>query len=325
MKIFINSRAIKGPWGGANSFLNALCVEFCKNGIRVTHDASENFDIALLNALVPDVDLDFVKSIYDRKIPIIHRKVGYAVSGGPDMHKIVDGAVWGDRLQVEFTPFAKMTIFQSYYSRDVFLSSGFDGEYVVIPNGVDDQIFSPLEKSGFWGKRKEMRSFWKGDEPIKVIISTWSNAKTKGFSEYEVIDNLLEKIDDIDVTLVGRKPDDLEFKNINVCAALPHKELAMLLRRHHILLQLAQKETCSNALIEGINCGLPIIYLDSGSNSEIAGEYGAEYNGNFEKSVSEIKDKYNSLVMKTMINPYRMPLVAKQYLNLIHKVYQESH
>lgn len=323
MKVFMNSQAIKGPWGGANSFLNALSEELRRNGVRVTHNAEEDFAVALLNALVPGVNLDFVKDIHARGIPILHRKTGYAFRGSPEMHRIVDGVVWGDKLQIDFTPYVHTSIFQSYCSRDVFLSEGFDGRYVVINNGVNEKLFNPFIRTGPLGIRRKMRPFWDERSPLRVIISTWSSNYNKGFHYYRDIDRGLGGRKDVEVALVGQMPDDLTFEHIRVYEPRAHPQLADLLKQHHVLLQLSKGETCSNAMIEGINCGLPTIYLDHGANKEIGGQYGVEFQGGFFEALERLKADYHALVEQTMTNPYRISLVARHYLYLLYRVYRE--
>jgi glycosyltransferase involved in cell wall biosynthesis len=324
MKVFINSRAIKGPYGGANSFLNALSKELRRHGVKVTHNAEEDLDVALLNALSPGVNLDLVKDIHAKGIPILHRKTGYLFRGPPEMHRVVDGVVWGDKLQIDFTPYVHTSIFQSYYSKDVFFSQGFDGRCVVINNGVNEKIFNPFIRTGLFGTRRKMRPFWDRQSPLRVIISTWSNNYNKGFHYYRDIDRSLGgRKDVVEVALVGRMPDDLTFEHIRVYEPRAHPQLAALLRQYHVLLQLSQGESCSNAMIEGINCGLPVIYLDHGANKEIGGQYGVEFQGDFFAAVERLKADYHALVEQTMINPYRISLVARHYLYLLYRVYRE--
>ena len=49
-KIFINRKAVKGPWGGENSFMGALC-KFLEKNYELTTNIDSNFNLALINAL----------------------------------------------------------------------------------------------------------------------------------------------------------------------------------------------------------------------------------------------------------------------------------
>lgn len=313
----MNFTEVTGPYGGANSFLATLRRALERHGVSVTNRISDSFDVALLNALTDEIDLDFVRAVAERGIPIVHRKVGYRVSGSPEMRRVVDGVVWGDRLQLDFTPFLAHTIFQSAYSRDVFLAGGFAGECTVIHNGVDERVFNQTVRRRF-SRAVPRRPLWDGREPFRVVISTWSTDENKGFEDYRRID--AELGGDVRLSLVGRTPPGTAFRNIEVHAPRPPRSLAALLKRSHGLLQLARYETCSNALIEGINCGLPPIFLDSGSNAELAGDYGVPYEGEFLVSLDLIRERYSELVERTLDNPYRGSLVVERYLDVLERV-----
>ena len=85
------------------------------------------------------------------------------------------------------------------------------------------------------------------------------------------------------------------------------------------MLQLARHETCSNALIEGINCGLPVIYLDSGANREIAERYGVPYEEDFDTALKLLLPRYASIVASIEDNPYRMATTVETYLDVFKR------
>ena len=319
MRVYMNFRELRGPYGGANAFQRTIRRALERRGWRVTTDPGARYDVALLNALTNDIDLAFVQRVAERA-PVVHRKVGYRVSGSADMRARVDGVVVGDRIQVEFTPHVAHTVFQSTYSRDVFLESGFEGSYTVVRNGVDETIFTPEQRSGLLGRRRVLRPFWDGSTPIRVVISTWSTDPNKGFDDYSAIDAVLEGRTEIELSLVGRVPDGLAFRNIGILPARPARALAETLRANHVLLQLARFETCSNALIEGLNCGLPAIYLDSGANGEVAGPYGVPYEGDFLAALAAVQGRYDELVARVLENPYRSSVMVEQYEQILRAV-----
>ena len=320
MQVFMNFNEVRGPYGGTNSFLRTLWHWLGQQGAEVTNKVDSSFDVALLSGLTDGVELSSVKAIAARGVPIVHRKVGYRVSGSQEMRRMTDGVVWGDKLQIEFTPYISHTVFQSEYSRDVFQNSGFDGPFSVIHNGVDEAIFNTKVSTGWFGRRETTREWWNGSDPLRVIISTWSADKNKGFDDYIEIDRLLANQRDVQVTLVGRTPTDTLFRHIKVRRARPRARLARLLKHAHIILQLGRFETCSNALIEGLNCGLPAIYLDSGSNKEIAATYGVPYVDGWPKALEIMQARYREFLGRIDNNPYRISVVGPKYLKLLRNV-----
>ncbi len=319
MRIYTNVRVRRGPFGGANAFMRSLMRVLRCEGVSFTNTADRSVDLCLLNALSERLTIEDVREVAKLGRPIVHRKVGYAVSGGPEMRRVHDGVVWGDKLQIDFAPYIEHSIFQSEYSRDTYLAEGFEGPFTVIRNGVDETLFNMQERR-FLGTVRRPRPLWDGIEPFRLVISSWSSDVNKGFPEYERIDSLLGGRDDVQITFVGNIPDGCRFRNIRVVPPQPHRKLARFLKRQHALLTLARKETCSNALLEGLNCGLPVIYLDSGANRECADPYGVEYKGDIFAAVAGIKHRYRDYVKRIPDNPYRISLVADRYLTLFRSM-----
>lgn len=318
MRIYTNLKRVRGPYGGAYNFMAALMNRLERAGFSFTNNAGVPFEIALLNALSDGLTLDTVRAIADRGVPILHRKVGYIVSGPPEMRRAVDGVVWGDKVQMDFDPFVTTTIFQSDYSAQAYRKQGFSGHSVTVRNGADEDMFN-YERRLLFGLRTVPRTTWSGG-PLKVVISTWSTDPNKGFSDYLEIDRGLDGRGDVEVTLVGRMPANLDFRNIRHVGAMTRRKLAEFLKQQHVLLTLSRFETCSNALIEGLNCGLPAIYLDSGSNPELAGDYGVKWNGDFDAALAQVKDCYHDIFDRLPNNPFRLTLVANAYQNLFSSV-----
>ena len=318
MLVYLNARPRSGAYGGANAFLRSLVGELERRGVRTTADPADPFDVGLLNALTEGLDLDAVRRLADRGRPLVHRKTGYLGRGSVGQRAIVGGVVLGDAQQVAFDPYLAHTIFQSRYSRDVFVATGHRGSSSVIHNGVDEGVFNLDQRRFPFGQRR--RSFWRPGEPIHVVISSWSSDENKGFPEYRRIDGQLDGRADVRVTLVGRAPADAGFERIRVLRPRGPRRLADTLRRGHVILQLAKWETCSNALLEGLNCGLPAVYLDSGANAEIAAPYGVAYEGDLFASLDRVRERYADVVARLPENPYRIRLVADRYLEVLESV-----
>jgi hypothetical protein len=155
------------------------------------------------------------------------------------------------------------------------------------------------------------------------VISTWSTDDSKGFPLYRELDRAVSGRRDVHVTLVGRAPGGERFSGIHVARARPSAQLAELLKRQHVLLQLTQWESCSNALIEGINCGLPAVYLDSGANDEIGRDYGVAWEGSLDEALGRLLETYEPIVERIPSNPYRIELVASRYQEILEAVADE--
>lgn len=319
MRILMNFREAMWLSGGANSFLAGLRRCWRRDGISFTRHIDDEFDIALLNALTDGLTLDQVRRIHARGKPVVHRKVGYRVSGSAQMRAVVDGVVHGDRLQIDFSPYIHHTVFQSCYSRDTFIAEGFSGNHSVIVNGADTAVFNQDFHTWWPFCSRKRRPYWDGREPFRFAAVTWSRDPNKGFDDYLRFDAALDRMRGVEIWFVGRCPADVRFRNIRMFSPRGHRRLADLLRQCHGFIQMARFETCSNALIEAINCGLPVIYLDSGSAREIATDYGIEYCGSPQEAMATLMDRYAELAPRTQDNPYTIDRAAAAYLHLIEQ------
>lgn len=323
MRVFLNATLTNRPYGGANSFLRSLVQELRRRGIGVVFDLAAAYDVALINALSNGLGIREIKQIRSRGIPIVHRKVGYKPSGSAEMRRETNGVIEGDRRQLEFEPYVDASIFQSRYSFEVFRASGYSGaHWKIIPNGVDPGVFSQVEPARFFWQQPRRRRFWDGGEVFRLAISTWSSDPSKGFQYYTQFDALLEDMPHISVDFVGRMPRGTAFKKIRAFAPMKAPRLASFLRRHHGYLAFSQHETCSNALLEAISCGLQVIYLDSGSYREFAGAYGVEYAGDFRGAVRELLQGYAERQARMNDQPFDIGKTADGYISLLQGAIQ---
>jgi glycosyltransferase involved in cell wall biosynthesis len=90
-------------------------------------------------------------------------------------------------------------------------------------------------------------------------------------------------------TFVGRSPE--RFDRIRMLPPVPSRELGELVRCHDVYVTASLHESCSNGLLEALACGLPALYVRSGSNGELVGEGGVGYD-----AVDELPDALDRLV-----------------------------
>jgi glycosyltransferase involved in cell wall biosynthesis len=306
--VYVNFSLREGAYGGANAFLRTLTAELGRRGLRFTTDESAAFDVAFLNALTDGLDTDAVRRLAERGRPLVHRKTGYRGRGAVGLRQVVGGVVVGDAHQVAFDPYVAHTVFQSRYSRDVFRAAGHAGRSSVIVNGVDDAVFAP------GGVTRQPGDTW------RVVVSSWSSDENKGYPEYRQIDAALVGRGDVELTLVGRVPPAPPLCAARVLGPQPPRKLADTLRAHHVVLQLARWETCSNALLEGLSCGLPAVYLDSGANAELAAPYGAAWEGDLPAALAALEPRYAEIVELLRGRPFRIAPVADRYLDVLESV-----
>lgn len=321
MRVFLNATLTRKPYGGANSFLRSLTSALAARGVRVVSDIRAEFDVALINGLTSDVSAHELAQIRERGIPIVHRKVGYRERGSAELRRESDGVVEGDRRQIAFEPHLAASVFQSRYSYEVFRAAGYVGGLSqIIGNGVDPHVFGLVDPPRFFWQRARPRRPWDGKEPFRFAISTWSADASKGFGLFRELDGRLASLPNVTVDFVGRMPAGLRFERIRSFAPMRASALARFLRAHHGYLAFSEHESCSNALLEAISCGLHTVYVDSGAHREFAEPYGVAYAGSFDDAVARLLAGYQERLSRWPAAPFDIGQVAERYLALFASV-----
>ena len=242
------------PYGGGNQFLLALVGELERRGLTVeTNWISGHTPACLYNSF--NFDFRRLRRFARNWARMVHR-----VDGPIGVYRGFDDGT--DRRIVKINhDLADATIFQSRYSLDMHRELGFDlRNPVVIPNAVDPAIFyRPPTSEPLAGRR------------LRVITTSWSANPRKGAELLRWLDRKLD-FDLYEVTFAGNT--QATFERIAVVGPLASGPLADLLRAHDIYLAVSRDDPCSNALLEGLACGLPAAFLRSGGHPELVGKAG---------------------------------------------------
>lgn len=256
MKIHILFEFKEGPWGGGNQFLKALRQHFIQRNVYA-HQAKDA-DVILFNSHHFLSQVIWLKIRYPKKL-FIHRVAGpIFLARGYDFE--VDQIIFRFNEAV-----ADGTIYQSEWSKKENLRLGMSCNQfeTTILNAPDSKIFFPKDSSGTLSK-------------IRLIATSWSANPRKGFDIYHYLDNHLD-FKRYSITFVGQA--DTMFNNINVIPPVPSERLADFLRNHDIFISASHMEACSNALLEGMHCGLPAVARNNTSYPEILKKGGLLFEG----------------------------------------------
>jgi glycosyltransferase involved in cell wall biosynthesis len=251
-EIALFHRFVRGPWGGSNQFFGALRGELRRRGHRVSANLlGPGTRAALLNAFA--FDAERLRRLRRPGLRVVQR---------------VDGPVGryrgeGDAVDREVAALnaelCDATVFQSRYCQQAHAALGLPfREPRVVLNAVDPGIFHPRGRRAPAGK-------------LRLIATSWSDNPNKGAATHAWLEEHLD-FTRWDFTFVGRST--VPFRRVRALAPLPPGELAGELREHDVYLAASLHDPCSNALLEGLACGLPAIYARSGGHPELVGEAG---------------------------------------------------
>jgi glycosyltransferase involved in cell wall biosynthesis len=285
------------PYGGANQFLLALRGELRRRGLRVGANVVTRATRAcLLNSFA--FDDERLRRTLRPGCRVVHR-----VDGPVSLYRGFDDGA-DDRIVRLNDELADATVFQSRYSLAAHEELGIRlRNPIVISNAVDPRIFHPAaERSPLFGRR------------IRLIATSWSPNPNKGAATYRLLDRALDP-SRYELTFVGQIAEPLE--RARVVPPVGSEALAALLREHDVYVAASLNDPCSNALLEGLACGLPAVYARSGGHPELVGEGGLGFSDPDElpSLLDRLVDEYEE--RRSEIRVPALAEVADRYLDVL--------
>ena len=321
MDICVLFNVTDSPWGGGNQFLGRLNAELNRLGHRVTNAPTSRTQVVLLNAFLYGPG----KHIRPNQIAQLRQKGKMTLFGsvipewmhdrgarqGPILLHRVDGVpelvrgkkTMADDIQLAVNRLTDHTIFQSEYCRTSFAEHcGITpASSQIIHNGVDPKVFFP-----------DPKIVWDGG-PLRLIAVSWSSNPRKGFATLAEV----SRLPGVELTFAGNWCPEVDPAKVKLAGALDSLELAALMRSNHAMIHAAWNEPCSNAIVEAMACGLPVIYRDSGGNRELASKYGIPIQDDLPAVLEDMRNRYADLRSKVLRDRDRFLIrqVAEEYLS----------
>lgn len=305
MKISIGSRIIDGPWGGGNLFVVNLKKYLIKNGHQVNHDLCEkDIDVILLtdprsrkesSSTFNHEDIKKYKKYVNPNVVVIQRINECDERKGTDFI---------NKYYLDASDCADHVIFVSNWLRDIYINIGMSKDKTsVIMSGADEEIFNTDGLIPFDNRK------------IKFVTHHWSAHLNKGFDIYKQFDEMLSLAENnnLEFTYIGNVPKEVKFRNTIIKSPLSGKNLAQEIKNNNIYLTASKNEPSGNHHIEAAQCGLPILYFNSGGIPEYCEEYGVAFDGNFREKLDEIINDYNKYTTNLKKYPFSAEVMCKEF------------
>ena len=314
LKISINVQNKEGPWGGGNLFISNLKNYLESNGNEVIFNLFDSdIDIILIidprmlseSVMYTPKEIEFYKRNINNKCKVVHR------INECDERKGTSGI---NKYYIKANKVADHTVFVSEWLKNIYINSGFSSKNLdVIMSGANSEIFNYHE-----------RAVWNKNEPLRIVTHHWGSNFNKGFDIYSYLDKSIQEKykKQIKFTYIGNLNKDLEFQSTEIIEPKSGKELANLIKENHIYLTASINEPSGNHHIEAAQCGLPILYRDSGGMPEFTKGFGVEFQGkqDFFESLDELKNNYLTFFEKMKEYPFNSLIMSKEYLELFNKL-----
>ena len=290
MKVFFSLRPPNHSFGGGAFFVKNI-INYLKNkNIKTTFELEPNIDLLFIidpRKSNPNYKKYSVLELIEYKKKNPKTKIIYRVNEC-DIKREVSANI--EPLLIETMKIADYVVFVSKWLQKYFIKKyKLNINSTAILNGCNLKHFTPSKNLKF------------SNNKIKLVTHHFSNNYLKGFHIYNALDKLLENRDDIEFTYIGNYNEKYQPKNINILPPTSCKELGDLIKEHDIYLTATQNEPGAMHYLEGLSCGLPILYCKNGGGAqEICCMAGEEYN-NIESllaKISLIKNNYKSYTDK---------------------------
>ena len=308
MKISIGTQMREGPWGGGNLFAINLKQYLVRKGHKVVSDlSSDNIDLILLteprktseSSAFTHYDIMKYKKYIKKDTLVVHRL--------NECDERKNTKFVNEYLKYANISVANYSVFVSAWLEDIYYNLGLkSGNRRVIYAGANSEIFN-----------NQNNSHWDGKSKFKIVTHHWGANWNKGFDIYSRLDNLLaekEFKDKFEFTYIGNLPKKFSFKNSNYIKPLSGKELANELKKNHAYLTASINEPSGNHHIEGAQCGLPLLFLNSGGTVEYCKDYGLMFEkDNFENQLNKLYDNYSIYFEKIQNYPHSAEKMSEEF------------
>lgn len=314
MKISIGTNIKEGPWGGGNLFAINLTQYLEKKGHTViNHLDHEDIDLILLteprktseSSAFTHMDIFKYQKLVNRNVLVVHR-----VNECDERKK----TNFVNKYLIEANRVADSTVFVSTWLKNLFINQGLKNDNLqVILSGANSELFN-----------RENTDVWTAEKPLKIVTHHWGANWNKGFAIYKKLDELLSKSEykeKLEFTYIGNLPSKVKFQNSSVVKPLSGRALANEVKKHHAYLTGSLNEPSGNHHIEGGQCGLPILYIDSGGIPEYCENYGLKFTeNNFESILKEFIINFSKLKSNMHTYPHDSDQMCSEYENLFIKL-----
>ena len=295
-RIAFNQHLLTDSWGGANQFLGQLASFLVERGFEVTYELDPLVTHIFILDVRPIVTCTFtIEEAENFKKQFPHVKVIHRVNNCDQKYTAEELKLPGvgvDRQVIEMAKWVDQSIFISEWLRDYFELKGFPKEISrpVITNAADDRCFYPQLKG------------WSSNEPLKIVTHHWSDNWLKGYKVYQEIDEMIAsgELSGFELTVIGRWPKEIRWASTTL-GPKQGIDLANELRKHHLYVTASQSEPGGMHFIEGMQCGLPVVFQKNGGGiCEVARIAGIEFDTDVKTALLQAREQYAELREKVL-------------------------
>jgi hypothetical protein len=336
------------PWGGGNQLLLALrkgleewnnLTVLVKSDVAIqttdedrrAQDTAASSQVLLANSVTFKGSTDRLEQLKAKNnLALVHRVDGpyYSTRYGRSVANLTIpvqpsssreiGIPQEDKKTKQLNrQFACATVFQSQWSLEANLKIGLNlRNPVLIPNTVDPDIFYPSPKESLSASQRK----------IRILATSHSSNARKGFDTLLWIDSHVDR-ERFEVVYMGGTPKyGFTPRYISILPQVDSQGVADFLRTGDIYLAPSRDEPASNAVMEALACGLPVLYQEGSSHAELVGDAGRGFSRagpQLLQALDEMVERHNQLVQAIRVPS--MKDISRQYLAIMQWCFYMKH
>ena len=310
MKVSIGTNIKDGPWGGGNLFAINLKNHLYSKGFEVVNNLDDDdIDIILIteprrtseSSAFTHIDVQKYLKFINSETLVMHR------INECDERKNTN---YLNKYMINANKVADYTVFVSTWLKNLYENQGIDkkNNHVVLA-GANKEIFNNKNYVP-----------WDGFEEMRIVTHHWGANWNKGFDIYVELDKLISSKkwkNKISFTYIGNLPKNFKFENTKVIMPLSGENLAKAIKKNHIYLTASINEPSGNHHIEGAQCGLPLLYINSGGIPEYCSGFGVIFDKhNFEEKLEKLMYEYLKNLENMKNYPNSSIIMCTEFENL---------
>ena len=205
-----------------------------------------------------------------------------------------------------------------------------DKNIINLPNPIDTNIFKPFDK-------QSARELWNLPKDKRLILFGAMSATSsinKGFKQLSEAINNLENQNIEFVVFGSSKPkedDGFKFKTHYLGYINDDVSLVSIYNACDVMVVPSLQENLSNAIMESLSCGTPVVAFDIGGNSDMIthkenGYLAKAYNATeLKKGIEWVLNfsKYENIskqARRMVVDKFDNKIVAKKYISMYHNI-----
>lgn len=309
MKVAINAKALDGPWGGGNRFVQALTDALQRRGDAVTNRLDADADLVLMvDPRWRNPQVTFGAGAIARHLLRHPHSVAVHRINECDERK---GEPFINAKLAKANYVADHTVFVGRWLADLPVwRQHLRPDWSVIRNGADAATFNA---DGFLP--------WNGAGRLRLVTHHWGYHPMKGFDIYAQLDAMLGETpwrERLEFTYVGNLPKGFAFRHARYVPPLNGAALAAELRGHHGYVTGSMNEPGGNHQNEGAMCGLPLLYRNSGCMPEYCAGFGTAFDGvaDFPAALERYMAEYPALLERMPAWPHTAARMTAEWTGL---------